>query len=797
MKKYKKKESDTEVLGYYLNFFKAHLPEVLQTTKFDIQGLPVKYPSTDASKEERREYFRLLNELAGRVSRENEVGTAGFEHSVLAYTTDPSKIKPVYEVHYRGQDYPIKLVDPKNVSIKVSEEKRFVLERILNSAMDLILIDKFYRESMNSRIWFKSKARFIGNAVIHLGQYAAFRILDHDAYVLVDPRSDVMGIRLLEIIKSLAKRWYTAEIKDLEKDERENIEDLLRGIDIRYAYHIRDEKAFRTGRLVSVDFDSPINKTIIEELGVTVHEFLTETRKLSIENPEQPTVYVKHGFKEPIPHAPEILRPVLHPKDWRAILGKRYSQALHGTLMLEPATRFSRSKFFVSRVNHGLDFLKIDTTPISPSKYESARPIDLQFTNGTAHDLFEAFSKGLKAYRSPKSSNVLVVKEEESDDIESFLAELKRKGEEFGIKLNYAQKRGFKGTDADGVEGTLKDAASYDLVLLFLGEKWKRRRRRNPYVFSKRFLNELGVTSQVVNLETVDATISNMRKGEELKKSKDLQARKKGISLFLSAEGTLGMLVSQIVAKLGGVPWRFKVPVTEEKSLFVGIDVFHDGGAIVPAAASVFDEMGEFVGGVSLPLERVQGEIVDADRLVRLALGKCGGLGSVERVLVYYDGFPRDSEVEAVEKVLTKEYAFKDWRLFSVPKSSRVRVFKSIRRDGEEYVTNPDVGLIVYGDPIHANEFLIVTTEPFGELGAELGTARPLNVRYLRPEQSLGGKTLLELANITYALTRHYWIGHGPVRSPVPLYYADMANSSSRQIGRPLNERLLDRMGFA
>lgn len=345
MRKYKQKQSDTEVLGYHLNFFKAHLPEVLQTTKFDIKGMPVKYPETGASKEERREYFRLLNTLVGKVSRENEVGTAGFEDSIVVHTTEPSKIKTAYEVNYRGQDIPVTLKNPKTVSIKVSEENTSVLERVLNSAMDLILVDKFYRQSMNSRIWFKSKARFIGNAVIHLGQYAAFRILNNDTYLLIDPRSDVMGIKLLEIIRSLAKRWYNAEPQDLKKDEKENIEDLLRGIDIRYVYHIRDEKAFRTGRLVSIDFDSPINKTVIEDLGVTVYQFLTQTRKVNVKDSDQPTVYVRHGFKEPIPHAPEVLRPVLHPKDWRAVLGKRYSQALHGMLMLEPATRFSRSKF--------------------------------------------------------------------------------------------------------------------------------------------------------------------------------------------------------------------------------------------------------------------------------------------------------------------------------------------------------------------------------------------------------------------------------------------------------------------
>lgn len=441
--------------------------------------------------------------------------------------------------------------------------------------------------------------------------------------------------------------------------------------------------------------------------------------------------------------------------------------------------------------------MKIETTPIAPSRYELAKPVELEFSNGTAHDLFEAFSKELKVYRQPKSSRILVIKEEESDDINNFLVELRRKGEEFGIRLDYAHERGFEGTDDNGVQRTLKDAVSYDLVLLFLGEKWKRRRRRNPYLFSKKFLNEMGVTSQVVNLETIDSTVSNMRRGGELKKSKDFQARKKGISLLLSAEGTLGMLISQIVSKLGGVPWRFKAPVTEEKSLFVGIDIFRYGGTSVPAAASVFDEMGEFVGAVSLPLERQQGEVMNTDRLIRLALEKCDQLDSVERVLVYCNGFPRDNEVEAVEEVLTKAYDFKDWSLFSVPESSRIRVFKNIRREGEEYITNPDVGLIVYGDPIPTSEFLIVTTEPVGELGAEMGTARPLNVRYLRPEQSLRRRNLLELANITYTLTRHYWIGHGPVRSPVPLYYADIANSGARQIGQPLNEKLLDRMGFA
>ena len=797
MKKYKKKQSDTEALGYYLNFFKAHLPEALQVTKFDIQGMPVEYPGSGASKEERREYFRLFNTLVRKVSRENKVGAAGFEDSVIAYTTDPSKVKAIYEVNYRGQDYPVRLKDPKSVSIKVGKENRSSLERILNSAMDLILIDKFYRESMNSRIWFKSKARLIGNAVIHPGQYAAFKILNNDTYLLIDPRSDVMGIRLLEIIKSLAKRWYNAEIKGLKKDERENIEDLLRGIDIRYAYHIRDEKAFRYGRLASIDFDSPINKTIIKDLGITVYQFLTEMRKVSIKNPEQPTVYLRHGFKEPIPHAPEVLRPVLHPRDWRTVLGKRYSRALHGTLMLEPATRFSRSKFFVSRVDRRLDFLKIDAMPVSPSKYELAKPVELEFRNGAAHDLFEAFSKGLEVYRPPRSSKILVIKEEESDDIDSFLAELKRKGEEFGIKLDYALERGFEGTDAVGVKGTLKDALSYDLVLLFLGEKWKRRRRKNPYVFSKRFLNEMGVTSQVVNLETVDSTISNMKKGRELKKSRDLQARKKGTSLLLSAEGTLGMLISQIVAKLGGIPWRFKEPLTGEKSLFIGIDISHYGDTSVPATASTFDERGEFVGAVSLLLERQKGEVVGADRLIRSALEKYDELDSVERVLVYYDGFPTDYEAGAVEEVLTKEHAFKDWSLFSVPKSTRIRVFENVRYGGEEYITNPDVGLVVYGNPIPKNEFLIITTKPAGELGAELGTARPLNVRYLGPKQTIRRKDLLEFADVTYALTRHYWIGHGPVRSPVPVYYADKANSSMRQIGQLLNEKLLDRMGFA
>ena len=734
--------------------------------------------------------FQVLNQLARAIFEKEKIPVI----SVRRMISSPFKI--------RQESYQIKVtVKKKPVQFKIELQE---LPNVLLTKKDreyTILLNRMI-DTIGKEVGYKRQGQFLFDtrdvlelrekriafttqSSAYLGWYRGVRAFA-DLFLIVDPKFGIKSrSNLWEETKSylsyLEQNPYEPDSDALQKVNR-----IYRGSIVVPEYEIGKSPH---KRIVEFDFAKTVDDESETSDGVwrgSPAEY-QESLGRKVHDHKQPQVRVKRvdGIIEP--HVPELLRITRNLEDLkRRAKSAGDVKAVMKIFRPEPDVRARMTVKFVNVINKPklAQNMKLSIEPLW-IEVENFHPVLLEWANGKVlkikedKDFYKAFKSERYQYLRTKSIDdvLMIVPEEKEQVLTTYCKELIEVSNRKGQKLPFPEIISIKECNYDNYSNLFENGTldlKRDLILTFKS----RENDEGLYnLIKKKLISDLGVPSQNVTIGHAEGVVQKLNSSDPMRRGDALTA--------------LNLLAMQIVAKIGGAPWKFHEPISREGTMFLGLDVYHDTFRLQPSAGvavSIFDSTGEYDFGSVAKFQRMgQEHIEKLGLLTRLAIENYRKhKGDVPSYIVAFrhgvaPTFSLENEITTFKDIMDI-YGITQYALIMPTQRTYIRMYSTETKDWRR-AKHPVPGSAVIGYPFMSNQFLLQESEALG-----FGTPIPILYTILINEAQFN---IRDYVRMSAWLSRHHWASGRAIRIPVPMRYADQLARFVGNIGARPHEKLL------
>lgn len=259
-------------------------------------------------------------------------------------------------------------------------------------------------------------------------------------------------------------------------------------------------------------------------------------------------------------------------------------------------------------------------------------------------------------------------------------------------------------------------------------------------------------------------------------------------------EFTLMNIGVALYAKGGGIPWVLKSPLSQTRSLFVGISFHldHESKNIYYGVMEIFDKFGKHLDckiqmyRSAFNIRNTRGLYIpkkDAEEILSELIRKYNPYE-----IIFHKSAPfHKEEKEAIEKVCGRDILYS---LVHIERSNPYRVYT------EEFNFTPIRGTLIYD--MHNNNRAILTTTGHAVLDTTgrkkewrgIGTPRPLEIML---ERNTTKHNLREINEQILSLTKLDWnTTEISIRSPITLKYSNKAANIAPYLKHDIEQGLIE-----
>lgn len=734
--------------------------------------------------------FQVLNHLAKTIFEEEKIPII----SVRRMICSPFEIhKKSYQIRVtverKSVQFKIRLQQIPNIILtRKDREYTIFLNRIIDSIGKKLGFKRqgqFLFDTRDILELREKRIAFTTQSSAYLGWYRGVRELA-DLFLIVDPK---FGIKSRNNLWEETKSYLSYLKQDPyapDSDALQRINRIYRGSIVVPEY----EMGRSPGKRI-MEFD--YSKTVDDESETSdgawrgIPAEYQESLGRKVHDHKQPQVRVKRNDGVIEPHVPELLRITRNLEN----LKRRAKSAgdVKGIMNIfrpEPGVRARMTVKFVNTINKPTlaQNMKLSIEPLW-IEVENFHPVLLEWANGKVlkikqdKDFYKAFKSDQYQYLRTKSIDdvLMIVPEEKEKVLTTYCNELIEVSNRKGQKLPFPEIISIKECNYDNYSELFENGTldlKRDLILTF---KLKENDEGLYNLIKKKLVSDLGVPSQNITIGHAEAVVQKLNSSDPMRCGDALTA--------------LNLLAMQIVAKIGGAPWKFHEPISREGTMFLGLDAYHDVFRLQPSAAaavSIFDSTGEYEFGSATKFQRIGREQIEKlGQLTRSAIENYKKhKGDVPSYIIAFrhgvaPTFSLDDEMTTFRDIMGK-YGISHYVLIMTTQRTYIRMYSAETKDWRK-AKHPIPGSAVIGYPFMSNQYLLQESEALG-----FGTPIPILYTILINEIPFNIK---DYVRMSAWLSRHHWASGRAVRIPVPIRYADQLAHFVGDIGAPPHRKLL------
>lgn len=492
----------------------------------------------------------------------------------------------------------------------------------------------------------------------------------------------------------------------------------------------------------------------VPEMGSSIadyhreNEYVDEETRENLADGEPLMAHIDYGSFDGL-QALEYCR-VVPTLDQLKLVDPDFHERFQRSARLAPDERFSFATSFVNSLGTtpalGLEPVPQPSNDCYDELVVDTRTNNLRFGGDRTASYGARGLENHGVYQSPDSFDLLAVYPDQYEErSQEFIRQLLSKLNDYDTNATRLDQEAYSLGSEFAYTQVAKQATEYDGVVAVVPDQdWLETRSDidDPYPEFKRQWGQEKLPSQMIQISNLDR------------------------------ESFLGNIVSGLVAKCGGIPWRIH-DVPGNTDVFIGLDVTYDPGTgqHLGASANVVLADGTILASQSVALQ--SGETFEVDDIVDIIKNLLSVYlreegGTPRHVIIHRDGqFYLDVE-ELVERLEQASDLIPKFDLVEVRKGGNPRI---ANYTGDKFeVANKGTGFVAQ----HADHAYLATT---GAPENVPGTPRP--IRMVKRHGSTDLETLTRQA---------YWLSEAHVgsvsrstRLPITTYYADLCAEHARK----------------